>query len=90
MKKIAGKRPTRIGVDDILPEYDFSRGRRNFYAARLAGSHIVVLAPDVAAVFPNATAVNGALRALAGIIHAQERKGVTRQATRQKAKRGSA
>ena len=90
MKKTRGKRPPRIGVDDILPEYDFTRGRRNPYAARLAGGHIVVLAPDVAAMFPNATAVNGALRALADIIHAQGRKGVRRRTTPQKAKRGSA
>jgi hypothetical protein len=33
-----------------------------------AGSHIIILEPDVAAVFPDAAAVNGALRALAGII----------------------
>ena len=38
--------------DDILPEYDFSRGRRNKYAARYGeGSNVVVLDPDVAAVF---------------------------------------
>jgi hypothetical protein len=31
-------------------------------------SYIVILEPDVAAVFPDASAVNDALRALAGII----------------------
>jgi len=51
MKK-AAKRMPRVGPDDILPEYDFSKGRRNPYAARMvAGSHIIVLEPDVAASF---------------------------------------
>ena len=59
MKKAAKRRP-RVGPDDILPEYDFSKGRRNPYAARMAaGSHIIILEPDVAAVFPDAAAVNG-------------------------------
>jgi hypothetical protein len=54
----------------MRPEYDFSKGRRNKYAARHSrGSNAVVLDPDVAAVFPNASAVNAALRALAGVIH---------------------
>jgi hypothetical protein len=55
--------------DDILPEYDFSRGRRNKYAAHyVEGSNVVVLDPDVAEVFRNAGEVNAALRALAGVI----------------------
>ncbi len=87
MKK-AAKRTPRLGPDDILPEYDFSKGRRNPYAARMAaGSHIIVLEPDVAAVFPDAAAVNGALRALAGII--RERQPRT-SSTRRTSRRGSA
>ena len=59
----------RVGRDDILPEYDFSRGRPNPYVERHAVSeNLVKLDPDVAAVFPDATAMNHALRALAGII----------------------
>ena len=59
-----------VEKDEILPEYDFSRARRNKYAARYeAGSAVVVLEPDVAAAFPNAADVNAALRALAEIIH---------------------
>jgi len=59
----------RVDVDEILPEYDFSRARPNKYAPRYApGSVVVVLDPDVAAVFPSAREVNEALRALAGII----------------------
>lgn len=58
----------RVAEDDILSEYDFSRGRRNPYAARLArDSVVVVLDPDVAERFPNVGAVNEALRALARI-----------------------
>jgi hypothetical protein len=89
-KKASGKRRSRIGPDDILPEYDFSRGRPNPYAARLAGVHIIVLEPDVAAVFPDASAVNDALRALAGIIRSQRRKGSSRRTAAQKSRRGSA
>ena len=44
-------------------EYDFSGGVRGKYAARFAsGTNLVLLAPDVAAEFQTATAVNKALR----------------------------
>ncbi len=64
------RRPAgRIHRDEILPEYDFRRGRPNKYASRYRpGSSVVVLDPDVAAVFPSAGEVNEALRALAGVI----------------------
>ena len=59
----------RVGVDEILPEYDFSRARPNKYASRYAkGSIVITLDPDVAAVFPGAREANDALRALAGVI----------------------
>lgn len=67
MKKTPPKRRPAQSPDDILPEYDFRQGRRNPYAARLAGAQIVVVDPDLTAVFPTAAAVNDALRALAGI-----------------------
>jgi hypothetical protein len=64
-KRAAG---SRVGADDILPEYDFTGARPNKYAARYAqGTNLVLLDPDVAAVFPDAAAVNEALRALVGI-----------------------
>jgi hypothetical protein len=51
--------------DTMRPEYDFSKGVRNKYAARFKpGSLLVVLDPDVAAAFGDAKAVNKALRAL--------------------------
>ena len=55
--------------NEILPEYDFSRARRNQYASRYAaGSIVVVLGPDVADAFPSSAQAHEALRALAGII----------------------
>ncbi len=59
-------------TDEMLPEYDFSGGVRGKYAKRYhQESNVVVLDPDVAERFPNAEAVNGALRALAGLQRAQ-------------------
>jgi hypothetical protein len=50
---------------DMLDEYDFSKGVRGKYAKRYAeGTNIVVLSPDVAAVFPDSESVNEALRVL--------------------------
>jgi hypothetical protein len=89
MKKPAKRRP-RIDRDDILPEYDFCKARRNPYAARMAGGHIVVLEPDVAEVFPTASAVNEALRALAGIIRDQRRPRQRPAKPRPRSRRGSA
>ncbi len=60
--------------DELRPEYDFTaedlrHGVRGKYAARYArGTNLVPLDADVAEVFPDAEAVNDALRALAGII----------------------
>jgi hypothetical protein len=64
MKKVPrGKRDP-----DLLDEYDFSKGIRGKYAKRYAeGTNLIVLAPDVAAVFPDAESVNEALRALVRI-----------------------
>lgn len=57
---------------DLLKEYDFSKGVRGKYVQRLAaGSNIVVLAPDVAELFPDSESVNEALRALANIAQRQ-------------------
>lgn len=51
--------------EEMLPEYDFSGGVRGKYAEKYAnGTNVVVLSPDVAEAFPDAEAVNNALRAL--------------------------
>ena len=64
--------PTAVDPDEILPEYDFRGGERGKYAARYAaGTNVVVLDPDVAAVYPTAEAVNAALRALAEVARRQ-------------------
>jgi hypothetical protein len=58
----------QTGTDDELqPEYDLSEllkgGVRGKYADRFReGTNLVLLAPDVAAVFPDEQAVNEALR----------------------------
>ncbi len=57
--------PNNPADPDMKAEYDFSKGIRGKYAKRYAeGTNVVVLAADVAAVFPNSEAVNTALRAL--------------------------
>ena len=67
-----------IDPDEILPEYDFTKARPNKFAARIPpGSTMVVLDPDIAAIFPNPIEVNEALRALAGVI--RRNRGVRQQ-----------
>jgi hypothetical protein len=47
--------------------YGFSRGKHGKYARQyVKGSNVVVLASDVAKVFSSSTAVNWALRGVAG------------------------
>ncbi|MGA7830317.1 MAG: hypothetical protein WCA21_05095 [Terracidiphilus sp.] len=51
--------------DTMRPEYDMTGGIRGKYAGRFKGDVIMVpIAPDVAAAFPDADAVNDALRVL--------------------------
>jgi len=69
MKKMRTKKKTVEAVlDDMLPEYDFSRqrSRPNKYAARYAeGGTVVVLDAELSKVFPDGASVNRALRVLA-------------------------
>ena len=68
MKKVkrAEKAVSQIDPDEILPEYDFSRGRPNKYARIYEkGSLVVTLDPEVARVFPPARDVNQTLRLVA-------------------------
>jgi hypothetical protein len=88
MKKERTKQIKRSEVDEdtMRPEYDFSKAVRGVTAKRYAlGTNVVVLDPDVVRLFPNATAVNEALRALGGIIRrtprSKVRKGLTPQRT---------
>jgi|SRR6266850_6297476 len=59
----------------MLKEYDFSKGIRGKYAKRFkSGTNVVVLAPDVARMFPDSESVNRALRALSRISLRHRRK----------------
>lgn len=61
------KKARRAGPDEdtMRPEYDFSNAVRGVTAARYAeGTNVVLLDPDVAEIFPNARAVNEALRTI--------------------------
>jgi hypothetical protein len=54
--------------DTMREEYDFSGGvRGKHYQAYRRGTNVVLLEPDVAAIFKDADAVNAALRMLAKI-----------------------
>ena len=62
------KKPDTKADDELRPEYDpalIRGGVRGKYAERYqAGTNLVLLAPDVSAAFPDAEAVNEALRLL--------------------------
>ena len=57
--------------DDLRREYDLfklkGRARGKHYKAAKAGTNLVLLEPDVAEAFPDASAVNDALRLLAEV-----------------------
>lgn len=62
------KEPEEKSVNEMRPEYEFCGGERGKYAARFEeGTNVVVLEPEVAAVFPTSEAVNAALRKVAGL-----------------------
>ena len=75
------KKAEAASVDDLRPEYkrsDVGRLVRGKYARRLpARSNVVVVDPEVSDLFPNATAVNAALRSLPEI--ARRAKPATRR-----------
>ena len=76
MKKTTVKRR-----DEMLPEYDFSKGVRGKYAERYhQGTNIVLLVPAVAEVFPDSKSVNDALMGLIRI--AKRRQATTTQSGR--------
>ena len=51
--------------EEMRPEYDIRGGMRGKYYERYRqGTNVVLLEPDVAAVFPNSDSVNRALRTL--------------------------
>jgi hypothetical protein len=61
--------------DTMRPEYDFSKAIRGLTAARYGeGSNVVILDPDVVEIFPNARAVNEALRTIARLTRTASRR----------------
>ena len=66
MRKRAKPPPERA---TMRQEYDFRSGVRGKYVTRyLEGTNVVVLDSDIAEAFPNAGAVNRALRALLTVV----------------------
>jgi hypothetical protein len=56
-------------VNDMLPEYDFSKGIRGKYTKRYSkGTNIVMIEPELSKYFPDQKSVNDALRGLTEII----------------------
>jgi hypothetical protein len=75
MKAKQSKRKARSGKDTMRAEYDFTGGVRGKHAARFAaGSNIVLLEPDVYAVFRTSEEVNETLRAVAGILQRRKQR----------------
>jgi hypothetical protein len=65
-------RPKTSRDNDILPEYDFTGAVRGKYYERYRqGTNVVLLDPDVAAVFRDSLAVNDTLRRLLSLAEAK-------------------
>ena len=67
------------GDEDMLEEYNFSKGVRGKYVRRFEKGCNVVLEPDVAEIFTDAESVNHALRNIAHIIRNQMQGHETRR-----------
>jgi hypothetical protein len=64
--------PKTAPDDDMLPEYDFTGAVRGKYYERYRqGRNVVLLDPDVAAVFRDGAVVNDALRLLVSLAEAK-------------------
>ena len=77
MKKSRSKDTAqRIDEDTMRPEYDFSKAVRGVTAPRYAeGTNVVLLDADVLEIFPNARAVNEALRTFARLTKSHRSQG---------------
>lgn len=67
---------------------DWSKARPNPYAARLKDTVAVVLAPDVAEVFPNAESVNTFLRSVIAAVPRRARPPASRSKSQSSRKAG--
>jgi len=60
---------------DMLDEYDFSKGISGKYAERYnKGTNVIVIDPDVAEYFSDSKAINDALRSIIPIIKQNVKK----------------
>lgn len=74
MSREKSKAVARRSSDELRPVYDFSKAMPNKYARRYAqGTNVVLLEPEVAAVFRDSKSVNAALKPLAKIIRMRGR-----------------
>lgn len=65
--------------DEMRPEYDFSGGvRGKHHRAYNQGTNVVLLEPDVAAVFKDSESVNHALRLLMDIAGKEFKRNLTK------------
>ena len=79
------RKPRRHTKDVDMPaEYqlDWSKAKPNPYAARLKDTVAVVLAPDVAEVFPTSESVNALLRSVIAAVPRPGRRSATRRKRR--------
>ena len=83
MKKSRRKSTTgHVDEDNMRAEYDFSKATRGVTAGRYAeGTNVVLLDPDVSEIFPNARAVNEALRTFARLTKSRSRSQGRKQRT---------
>ena len=65
--------------DELRREYDVAElknpVRGKYYARAMAGANVIVLDPDVAKAFPDAKAVNDAVRVLVKVARSKVRDG---------------
>ena len=77
------KAPTNKLDDDLRTEYDLKhlKGdvRGKYYRQATAGTNLVLIDPDVLDVFPDGSAVNQALHALAPVLRRQRRAATKRR-----------
>jgi len=75
MKKTSSRARANTDRDTMRKQYDFSGAVRGVTAARYAQSaNVAVIDPEVLDVFPDASSVNEALRALAPVL--RQRRGL--------------
>lgn len=68
--KVIHKMPPKIINDEMLPEYELSKGVRGKCAKRYeAGSNVIILEPEIASVFKDSKTVNDLLRPLVEALH---------------------